>query len=183
MLCARAISSSRSGAAIDDLQQEAILLGLGERISAFVFDGVLRGEYGEVRGERVGFAINGDGALLHGLQQSGLRFRGSAVDFVGQQEGSKHRPAHQGELAAAQVEDVGAGDVGGHQIGSELNAREVAAQHAGQRSDQQRLRDAGHALNQCVLAGQDHDEGLVHYAVLAQDDFRHLGPRVVDGLM
>ena len=59
-----------------------------------------------------------------------------------------------------EVEDVGAGDVGGHQVGRELDARELAAEHVRERARQQRLGHAGHAFDQRVLAGEDHDQRL-----------------------
>jgi len=69
-----------------DLEHETILLRLGERIRALVLDGILRGEDREVCGQRVRLAIDGDHALLHGLQKGRLGFGRSAVDFIGDQE-------------------------------------------------------------------------------------------------
>ena len=134
-------------------------------------------------GQRVGFAIDGDGPLLHGLQQRRLRLGGRAIDFVGQQKGGEHRPAHQREFVALEVEDVGAGDVGGHQVRRELDARELAAEHVRQRARQQRLGDARHAFDQRVLARQDHDQRRVDHLILAQNHFAHFGARGGEGLV
>ena len=76
-----------------------------------------------------------------------------------------------------EVEDVRARDVGGHQVGRELDAVEVRAEHMGKRADEQRLGDARHALDERVLAGEDGDERLVDHVLLSNDDFAYLGAR------
>ena len=63
-------------------------------------------------------------------EQRRLRFGRRAIDLVGQQEGGEDRALDQREFVALQVEDVGAGDVGGHQVGRELDALELAAEDA-----------------------------------------------------
>ena len=47
-----------------------------------------------------------------------------------------------------------ADDVGRHQVGRELNARELEVEHVGQRVHEARLADAGNALEQHVAARQ-----------------------------
>ena len=154
-----------------DLEHEPVFLRFRQRVGAFVFDRVLRGEDGEVRRQRVVLAINGHHPFLHRLQQGGLRLGRRAVDFVGQQERGEDRPFDEGELVALQVEDIGAGDVGRHEVGGELDAGEVAAQHPGQRAHEQGFGDAGHALDERMVAGEDGDERLFDHRVLADDDF------------
>ncbi len=73
-----------------------------------------------------------------------------------------------------EVEDVGAGDVGGHEVRRELDAVELRAEDVGQRADEQGFRHAGHAFDEGVLAGEDGDERLVHHVLLADDDFGDL---------
>ena len=77
-----------------------------------------------------------------------------------------------------QVEDVRAGDVGGHQVGRELDAREIRAEHARERAHEQRLGDAGHAFDERVVAGEDGDERLFDDVVLADDDLAGFRPRL-----
>ena len=89
---------------------------------------------------------------------SGCRRR--AIDFVGEQEGGEDRAWDKGEFVFLEVEHARAGDVRGHEVGRELNARELAAEKVRQGADQQRLGDAGHALDQRVLADEDRDERL-----------------------
>ena len=109
---------------------------------------------------RMRLAIDGDGALLHGLQQRGLGLGRRAIDLVGQQERGEDRAFDQREFVALQVEDVGAGDVGRHQVGRELDALELAAEDARQRARQQRFGQAGHAFDERMLVGQDHHQRL-----------------------
>ena len=73
--------------------------------------------------------------LLHGLEQGGLRLGRRAVDLVGQHHVGEDRPVQEDELAPAGLgvvlQDVGAGDVGGHQVGRELDALERQVQDLG----------------------------------------------------
>ena len=69
--------------------------------------------------------------LLHRLQQGGLGLGRRAVDLVGQQQLAEDRPAGQGEAAGLEVEQVGADDVAGHQVGRELDAAEIEPERRG----------------------------------------------------
>ena len=110
--------------------------------------------------------------LLHGLQQGGLRLGGGAVDLVGEQElreaPGRNRKSNWPSVGASSI-DVRADDVGGHQVGRELDAVEAAAEHVGQRADQQRLAQAGHAFEQDVAAGEQRGEQPLDDRVLADD--------------
>ncbi len=63
-------------------------------------------------------------------------------------------------LAALLDEDVGADDVGGHQVGRELDAAEAAVDDVGEGAHQHRLAQAGHALEQRVAVGEQADQRL-----------------------
>src|SRR5207248_2325549 len=119
------------------------------------FDGVLGGEHGEVRGETIALAIDGDGALLHGLEQRRLRFGGGAVNFIGQQERGEEGAFEQRKLIALEVEYVVAGDIGGHEVGSELDALELGAEHGRQGAGEQGFSEARYAFYERVLIAQD----------------------------
>ena len=69
-----------------DLHQEAVELGFGQRIGAFHLDGILRGHHEERQFELMRGGAAGDGALLHGFEQRGLRLGRGAVDFIGQHQ-------------------------------------------------------------------------------------------------
>ena len=119
----------------------------------------------------MGIAIDGHEPFLHRLEQRRLRLGRRAVDFVGEQERGEDRAFDECEFVSLQVEHVGAGDVGRHEVRRELDAGKVAAEHARERAHEQRLRDAGHAFNQRVVAGENRDQRLVHHLALADDDF------------
>ena len=76
------------------------------------------------------------------------------------------------------VVDRVAGDVAGHQVGRELDAREAAVERLRQRAHQQRLAQAGHAFDQHVAAGEQRDQDLVEHLGLADEG---LGDLVAHG--
>ena len=67
-------------------------------------------------------------------------------------------------------DDVGAGDVGRHQIRRKLDAVEIQAQNRRQSPDQQRLRGAGQSGNQAVAADKQGDHHLFDHFILAHDN-------------
>ena len=72
------------------------------------------------------------------------------------------------------LNDFGAGDVGRHQVGRELDAAELQRQRVGQRADHQRLGQARHADQQAVAAGEQGDQQLLDHLPLADDHLRQL---------
>ena len=91
----------------------------------------------------------GDAAFLHRFEQSGLRLRGGAVDFIREQELRKERAAAELELIfpiGAGAHDIRADDVGGHEIGRELDAAKIQIERAGERLDEFRFSEAGHTF-------------------------------------
>ena len=114
-------------------------------------------------------AADGDLALLHRLEQRALHLGGRTVDLVGQDEVGEHRPERDLELALLLVEDPRADDVGGHQVGGELDALELAADRLGERLHRHRLGEPGHALDEEVAAGQQGDDHALEQRVLADD--------------
>ena len=93
----------------------------------------------------------------------------------------EQRAFEEAELAAAGravlLDDFGAGDVGRHQVGRELDAAERQVQRAGQRADHQRLGQARHAFQQAVAPAEQRDQQFLDHLVLADD---HLGQLVHD---
>ena len=140
------------------LDQEAVELCLGQGVGALILDGVLRGDDHERIGQLACQAIDGYRVLLHGLKQGGLGFGGRAVDFVGEQEVGEHGALAEDELRASRVPHHGAGDVGGHEVRSELDARHVDVEGASQGAHQQGLGDAGNTLEEGVPLGDERDD-------------------------
>ena len=106
-----------------DIEHEPVQLSFGQRIGALLLNGVLRGQDKERRRQRIALARHGDRLFLHGLEQSGLGLGGGAVYFISQYDIGEDRAFDELELAVL-VEYFGPGDVGGHQVGSELYAVE-----------------------------------------------------------
>ena len=67
-------------------------------------------------------------------------FGGAQVDLVGEEEVGEDRAGPELEVGLALVVDRGAGHVGGHQVGCELEAREADARHLREGARHQRLR-------------------------------------------
>ena len=95
-----ATSSSASGYPMRRREQETVDLRLRQRERPLELDGVLRGEHEERRRQRVRDAVDGDPALLHGLQEGGLRARRGAVDLVGEDDVGEQRARTELELPA-----------------------------------------------------------------------------------
>ena len=73
------------------------------------------------------------------------------------------------------LDDFGAGDVGRHQVGRELDALEGQVERLGERAHHERLGQAGHADQQAVAAAEDRHQQLVEDLILADDDLAYLG--------
>ena len=160
---------SSLGRRVADAQahEEAVELGLGQRVGALVLDRVLRGEDQEGRLELVGAVVGGDLALLHRLQQRGLRLGRGAVDLVAEEQVAEHGPGPELEARGALVEDRRARHVGGQQVGRELHAAEAQPRRGGERARDQRLGHAGHVLEQDVAVGQQREQHELEHLALA----------------
>ena len=158
-----------------NLHQEAVELRFGQRIRAFHLDRILRGHHQERRFQFMRGGAAGDRALLHRFQQRGLRLRRGAVDLVGQHQVRENGPGLEAQRLAAAVvvlHNHAAHDVGGHQIGRELDARILQMQHSRQRPQQGGLAQPGHAFQQHVAAGEQADQDSVDDFDLSDNDFR-----------
>ena len=131
---------------------------------------------------REGLAADRDLALGHHLEQRGLHLGGGAVDLVGEQEVAHHRAELDVELLLTLPVDPGADDVGGHQVGGELDAGERAADDLGEGLHRERLGHAGNALEQHVSLCEQPDEHPLHQHVLAHDDPLDLEDRAFQGV-
>ncbi len=102
-----------------------------------------------------------------------MRARRCAVDFVGHQQLAEHRPLDEPERAAAVFaffENFGPDDVARHQVGRELDAFRVHAEHGSERIHKAGLGQTRHADQQPVAAGQERDQNLIHDRFLAEDE-------------
>ena len=104
-------------------------------------------------------ALDRDLTLLHRLEQRRLRLRRGAVDLVGEEEVGEDRPVPELEVGVPLVPDRGARDVGGHQVGRELDALEAHAQHLRERARGERLRETRVVLEQHVPVREEAERG------------------------
>ncbi|OQA75337.1 MAG: hypothetical protein BWY31_04693 [Lentisphaerae bacterium ADurb.Bin242] len=88
------------------------------------------------------------------------------------------RPLEEFQLApaggAVLLDDLGPGDVRRHQVGRELDPREVQVQTLRQRADHQRLGQARHALQNGVPPREDARQQLLQHQFLPDDGLGHL---------
>ena len=154
----------------EDLHQEAVALRLGQRVHALALDRVLRREHEERLGHRVGDAADRHVALGHHLEQRRLHLRRRAVDLVGEHDVGEDRAELDVERFLRRAVDARADEVGGHEVGRELQAGERAAEDARDRLGGERLGQAGRAFEQAVAAGEPADEEPLDHAVLADED-------------
>jgi hypothetical protein len=61
-------------------------------------------------------------ALLHRLEEGALHLGRCPVNFVGEHQIGEDRPAVGGEFAGFGLEDHGAHDIGGQEVGGKLDA-------------------------------------------------------------
>lgn len=125
-------------------------------------------------GESPGFLSDGDFFFLHGLEECGLRFWGSTVDFVGEQDVGEDGAFDEPEFTASGfvfVEHIGAGDIGRHQVRGELNAAELDIEQFGDGADDECFGESGDSNEETVAAGEDGGEDLINNRILSDDDF------------
>jgi hypothetical protein len=142
-------------------------------------------EHQERQRQLVGVAAGGDPVLLHRLEERRLGLRRGPVDLVGEDQVGEHRPADEPEGAppggVVLLEDLGAGDVGRHQIGRELDPREAEVERLGQRRDEERLGQPGDADEQAVTAREQRGEQVVHDLALADHPLLDLADDLLGG--
>ena len=156
------------------LEEEAVELGLGQRVGPVHLDRVLGGDDEERRGQRPGLVGDGDVVLLHRLEQGALGARRGAVDLVGDHHVGEDRPRFEAQPRlfglGALDEDGGAGDVGGHQVRGELDPFRRQFEGAREGAREGRLAEAWNALEQRVAARDQADQRAAHGLGLADHD-------------
>ena len=108
-------------------------------------------------------------ALLHRLEERRLGLRRSTVDLVREEEVGEDRPRPELEVTVALVPDRRAGDVRGHEVGGELDAREAHAQDLGEGPGRERLRQAGVVLEQDVPVREESEQHELERLALSDD--------------
>ena len=123
----------------------------------------------------MGYAVHGDLALLHSLQQSGLSPGGGTVELIRQKQIAENRALLVIVVAGVLVVDGEARHVRGHHVRGELHPLVVQLQGPGKGQSQRGLADAGLVLQKEVASGQHGQKRLENHIVLADNgaaDFR-----------
>ena len=131
--------------------------------------------------------LAGDGhlAFLHRLKQRRLGAGAGAVDLIRHQQLTEHRPFQKAEGAPAigrGFKDFGAENVGGHQVGRELDAVGFQAHDRGQSVHQQRLAQARQADQQRMAAADQRGKHLINHLFLPDEAPGDRGPRATQPL-
>src|SRR6185503_343412 len=113
---------------------------------AFLLDGILGGQNEQRPLERIPDAADRDLELLHRLEQRGLRTRWRAVDLVREdyvrEDGARNEPHVPLARGLVLFDDLGAENVGRHEVRRELNPAELQRRRIRKRLDEQRLRQS-----------------------------------------
>ena len=126
-------------------------------------------------GKLVHLAVDRDLALLHRLEEGGLRARRRAVDLVGEEDVREHGAGQEDVLAG--LDHVHAVELGGSRVRGELDALERRAEHVRDGASEQRLRASGRPLEEHVPVRERGDEQQLDRPILPDDDLRDLGLR------
>ena len=78
-------------------------------------------------------------------------------------------------MTGSSSEDLRSRDVGGHEVGRELDAAELEIEDPRERGDQERLGEPGDAHHEAVAVREENREQLLHDSVLTHDHLAQLG--------
>ncbi len=169
------------GVADVDPHQEAVHLGLGERMGPVILEGVLGRDHHEGSGERVGLVIQRDLRLVHRLQQAGLGLGAGPVDLIGQDDVGEQGARLELEGPRLGAPDADPEDVGGEQVAGELDPLEGAPERAGQSLGKRGLPHPRHIFDEEVAPSEERDEGEPDLVRLAHQHPLELGPEAGEG--
>ncbi len=162
-----------------DAGHETVALGLRQRIGALHLDRVLRRHHHEGAGQLVALAVDGDLALLHRLEQRGLRLGRGAVDLVADHHLREDGTRLELEVTALLVPDRDPRDVRRQQVRRELDAPHRTVDGPRQRLGQHRLADSRDVLDEQVSLGEQHGQREPYDLGLALDHAFHRPPHAL----
>ena len=156
----------------EDLEEEAVELGLREGVGPLELDGVLGGQDEERGREAAGVVPHRHRPLLHRLEHGALGLRRGAVDLVGEHQVGEDRARLVAEASPGLglLDDVRPHDVRRHQVGRELDPRERQGEDLPEGADEHGLPEPRDALQQDVAAGEQADERVSEQVGLAHHD-------------
>ncbi len=156
-------------------QQEPVTLAEGQGVGARCVVGILGGDHHERLGQRMGDPVDAHLPLFHGFEQGRLRLGRGPVQFVRQQDVGEDRSGMEDRGHPLAIEDHGADEVGGQQVGRELHPAAVQAERLRQRLGQRGLSDPRQILNEEMAPGGQAGEGEAHNVTLAEEHRSDVG--------
>ena len=162
------------------LEHEAVNLRFGQRVRPFLLYWVLRGENQKQALEFVRRVADGYLPFLHRFKQGALDFGGRAVHLVRENEIGEDRPAVDGELRRSRVVDLRPDEVGGQQVGRELQPREVRVYRLRDGLDEQRLGKPGDAFEKNVSIREHPNQDALDELILPDHHLANLIQKPVD---
>jgi len=157
----------------ENVEHEAVLLGFGQRVSAFLLDRILSGQNEKRIGQAMAGAAHGHLSFLHRFEKSRLGLGGSAIDLVRQNNIGEDRAVDEPKVPSAAfllVEYRGAGDIRGHQIGRKLNALERHVENLTDGADHESLGQSRHSHEQAMAAREYGAQDLLDHFRLPDHD-------------
>ena len=153
------------------MEHEPIDLRFGQRISPFLFDGVLRREHEKRVRQRKRRLADGDLFFLHRFEQGALHLGWRAVDLVRQDDVGENGASLHAEFAGPRIVNLRAEHVGRQQVGGELDALEVQAKRLGDGANRQRLGEPRNPFQENVSIREKSDQEAVDERPLPDNDF------------
>src|SRR5713101_2228099 len=160
-----------------DAHQKAVELRFRQGIGAVVLDGILRGDHEKRLRKRESLAVHGDLRFVHGFEKRGLRARGGAVDFVGE-----NWPGTKFKFARFGIVDADAEDVAGEQVRRELDALKAAMEGFCERLRESGFADSGNVFDEQVTAREQGNQRELDGVFLAVDGARDGALKLRDDL-
>ena len=114
--------------------------------------------------------VDRDLPFVHRFEQSGLRLRSGAVDFIGQQNIGEDRAALEFKFLLGSGVDRDAQHVRRQHVAGELDALKSAVDGAGDGLAERGLADSRDAFDQQVAFGENGDQGEAENVVFAANN-------------
>src|SRR5713226_6459230 len=122
--------------------------------------------------------------LLHRLKQGGLGLGRRAVDLIGQHDvGEDGSPLEIEERFSQPIfgQDIGSGDVRGHEIGRKLNPGKAQIQDLAETAHHERLAQSGHPFQETVAAADERHKNMLDEIFVSDDSPAQLRLQLVKG--
>src|SRR2546429_169148 len=160
------------GIAHFDAHQKTVKLRFRQGISTVMLDRILRGDHEKRLRQRERFAVDGDLRFVHGFEKRGLRARGGAIDFVGEDHVGENRAGTKFKIARFRIVDADAENIAGEQVRRELDALKAAVKGFCERLRESRFADAGNVFDEQMAAREQGDQRGLDGVFLAVDGAR-----------